>query len=69
MDIFLFDENIHFYFLMYFYSNKYIMAEGGGDFENPTFDEDDYVHDIDDRLPMVPGEIDQRIRSKQSGGN
>ena len=45
------------------------MAEGGGDFENPTFDEDDYVHDIDDRLPMVPGEIDQRIRSKQSGGN
>ena len=40
------------------------MAEGDG-FENPTFDEDDY--DIDDRLPMVPNETDQRILLNQSG--
>ena len=32
----------------------------GYDFENPTFDEDDY-DDIDDRLPMVSDETDQRI--------
>ena len=28
----------------------------GYDFENPTFDEDNY-DDIDDRLPMVPNEV------------
>ena len=39
------------------------MAEGD-EFENPTFDEDDYDDDIDDRLPMVPDETDQRIQSK-----
>ena len=43
------------------------MAEGGFDFENPTFDEDDYDEDIDDILPMVPDETDQRIISNQSG--
>ena len=42
------------------------MAEGG-EFENPTFDEDDYDDDIDDRLPMVPNETDQRILLNQSG--
>ena len=45
------------------------MAEGGFDFENPTFDKDDYDKDIDDILPMVPDETDQRIISNQSGGN
>ena len=43
------------------------MAEGGFDFENPTFDEDNYDEDIDDILPMVPDETDQRIISNQSG--
>ena len=43
------------------------MAEGGFYFENPTFDEDDYDKDIDDILPMVPDETDQRIISNQSG--
>ena len=43
------------------------MAEGGFDFENPTFDKDDYDDDIDDILPMVPDETDQRIISNQSG--
>ena len=33
-------------------------------FENPTIGEDD---DIDDRLPMVPPETDQRILLNQSG--
>ena len=42
------------------------MAEGD-EFENPTFDEDDYDDDIDDRLPMVPDETDQRILLNQSG--
>ena len=42
------------------------MAEGD-EFENPTFDEDDYDDDIDDRLPMVPNETDQRILLNQSG--
>ena len=42
------------------------MAEGGFDFENPTFDEDDYDEDIDNILPMVPDETDQRIISNQS---
>ena len=42
------------------------MAEGD-DFENPTFDEDDYDDEIDDKLPMVPGEPDQRIILNQSG--
>ena len=37
----------------------------GYDFENPTFDEDDYA-DNDDRLPMVPDETDQRIILNQS---
>ena len=41
------------------------MAEGF-DFENPTFD-DDYDDDIDDRLPMVPDEDDQRIILNPSG--
>ena len=36
-------------------------------FENPTFDKDDYDDDIDDRLPMVPNETDQRILLNQSG--
>ena len=40
------------------------MAEGD-EFENPTFDEDDYDDDIDDRLPMVPNETDQRILLNQ----
>ena len=39
----------------------------GDEFENPTFDEHDYVDDIDDRLPMVPPETDQRILLNQSG--
>ena len=43
------------------------MDEGGFDFENPTFDEDNYDEDIDDILPMVPDETDQRIISNQSG--
>ena len=42
------------------------MAEGD-EFDNPTFDEDDYDDDIDDRLPMVPNETDQRILLNQSG--
>ena len=42
------------------------MAEGD-EFENPTFDEDDYDDDIDDRLPMVPNETDQRILLNQIG--
>ena len=42
------------------------MAEGD-EFENPTFDEDDYDDDIDDRLPMVQNETDQRILLNQSG--
>ena len=42
------------------------MAEGD-EFENPTFDEDDYDDDIEDRLPMVPNETDQRILLNQSG--
>ena len=38
------------------------MAEGGFDeFENPAFD-----RDIDDRLPMVPDEVYQRIISNQN---
>ena len=41
------------------------MAEGD-EFENPTFYEDDY-DDIDDKLPMVPPETDQRILLNQSG--
>ena len=41
------------------------MAEGD-EFENPTFDEDDYDDDIDDRLPMVPNETYQRILLNQS---
>ena len=32
-----------------------------------SFDEDDYDNDIDDRLPMVPPETDQRILLNQSG--
>ena len=45
------------------------MAEGGYDFENPTFDRDDYNNDddINDRLPMVPDEDIQRIALNQSG--
>ena len=42
------------------------MAEGD-EYENPTFDEDDFDDDIDDRLPMVPNETDQRILLNQSG--
>ena len=42
------------------------MAEGEK-FENPTFDEDDHDCDIDDRLPIVPPETDQRILLNQSG--
>ena len=42
------------------------MAEGD-EFENPTFDEDDYDDDIEDKLPMVPDETDQRILLNQSG--
>ena len=42
------------------------MAEGD-EFENPIIDEDDYDDDIDDRLPMVPNETDQRILLKQNG--
>ena len=42
------------------------MAEGD-EFENTTFDEDDYDDDIDDRLPMVPNETDQRNLLNQSG--
>ena len=43
------------------------MAEGGFDFENPTFDRDDYDDDdIDDRLPMVPDEDTQQIALNQS---
>ena len=42
------------------------MAEGD-EYENPTFNEDDYDDDIDDRLPMVPNETDQRILLNQSG--
>ena len=41
------------------------MAEGF-DCENPTFD-DDYDDDIDDRLPMVQDEDDQRIILNPSG--
>ena len=37
------------------------------EFENPTFDKDDYDDDIDDRLPMVPNETAQRILLNQSG--
>ena len=38
------------------------MAEGGYDFENPTFDRADYDDDdIYDRLPMVQDEDTQRI--------
>ena len=44
------------------------MAEGD-EFETPTFDEDDYDDDIDDRLPMVQPEIDQRIFLNQSGAS
>ena len=39
----------------------------GNDFENPTFEEDDYDDNIDDRLPMVPDETDQRIILNQIG--
>ena len=42
------------------------MAEGD-EFENPTFDEGDYDDDIEDRLPMVPNETNQRILLNQSG--
>ena len=42
------------------------MADGY-DFQNPTFDEDDYDDDIDNRLPMVMNETDQRIILNQSG--
>ena len=46
------------------------MAKGGFDeFENPAFDKDDYdddTDDIDDRLPMVPTDVDQRIISNQN---
>ena len=44
------------------------MAEGGFDeFENTAFDRDDYDDDdIDDRLPMVPTDVDQRIISNQN---
>ena len=41
------------------------MAEGD-EYENPTFDKDDY-DDIEDRLPMVPNETDQQILLNQSG--
>ena len=41
--------------------------DDGDEFENPTFDEDEYDDDIDDRLPMVPNETDQRILLNQSG--
>ena len=41
------------------------MAEGY-EFENPTFNED-YYDGIDDKLPMVPNETDQRIILNQSG--
>ena len=34
---------------IYFCSNKYIMAGGGGDFENPTFDD----HFDDPNIPEV----------------
>ena len=37
------------------------------DFENLTFDRDDYDDDdIDDRLPMVPDEDTQRLTLNQS---
>ena len=45
------------------------MAEGGFDeFENPAFDKDDYDDDddIDERMPMVPDDVDQRIISNQN---
>ena len=42
------------------------MAEGY-DFENPTFDADDYDDDSDNRLPMVLNETDQPIILNQSG--
>ena len=44
------------------------MAEGGYDFENPTFDEGEFDRDvdIDDRLPMVPDEDIRRISMNQS---
>ena len=51
-----------------FLKNKQIiqMAEDGFDeFENPAFDKDDY-DDIDERMPMVPDDVDQRIISNQN---
>ena len=43
------------------------MAEGGFDeFENPAFDKDDYDDDIDERMPMVPDDVNQRIISNQN---
>ena len=47
------------------------MAEGGFDFENPEFDRDNYDDDydnddIDNKLPMVPDEVTQRIALNQS---
>ena len=35
-------------------------------FENPAFDKDDYDDDIDERMPMVPDDVDQRIISNQN---
>ena len=43
------------------------MAEGGFDeFENLAFDKDDYDDDIDERMPMVTDDVDQRIISNQN---
>ena len=45
------------------------MAEGGYDFENPEFDGEDYYDnngDINDKLPMVPGDDIQRFTLNQS---
>ena len=57
---FSFDKNI------FLFNLKLTMAKGN-DFENPTFEEDDYDDNIDDRLPMVPDETDQRIILNQIG--
>ena len=44
------------------------MAEGGYDFNFDADDiyDDDDTDDIDDRLPMVPTDVDQRIISNQN---
>ena len=36
------------------------------EYENPAFDKDDYDDDIDERMPLVPDDVDQRIISNQN---